>query len=98
MSHFDLGRDLQQSDIVDPDTWPLDDFAVEQHVCCLICMEHVELAPSGVEPLTKRTGVFTGLVRCDMEAPAYVCLDHMDPSVFTPVLAAKLKESQSIHL
>lgn len=74
LKNLDLGRPITSADIVDRDVFPLrkDDEGVH----CYIChgghggIEHLE-------PLTVSTGVFTLKVKCDMDSPVWVCLEHI---------------------
>jgi hypothetical protein len=94
--NLDLGRPLQFSDIPSGDAFPLDE-RDSGSVYCHLCQEGFgdvrELAP-----LTGSSGVFTRLVLCDMEAPVYLCLEHIpfrhdQFELFSPEVAAALKEA-----
>lgn len=95
--NLDLGRDLQRCDIVDPDTFPLEESAVGE-VHCYLCVAHgADLRT--LAPLTRSSGVFTSAITCDMDAPVYVCLEHMPHryrqfEAFAPEVEAILVEKQ----
>lgn len=94
--NLDLGRPLQFSDIPSDDAFPLDEKdsgTVYCHLCQVGFGDVRELAP-----LTRSSGVFTRLVLCDMEAPVYLCLEHIpfrndQFELFSPEVAAALKEA-----
>lgn len=87
---LDLGRPLKRSDIVRRENvFPIEGGRAGQ---CYCCDDGDELSPSN--------GVFTDLVRCEMDSPVWVCLEHLPFShdqfeAFTPDLAAELRALKS---
>lgn len=95
-ANLDLGRAITCDDIIDPNTFP---FEERSEVFCYTCMERSSGLLADLQPLTSSTGVFTSLVRCEFEAPVYLCLcclptSRGDFGVFTPQVAATLNEKR----
>jgi hypothetical protein len=92
--NLDLGRPLVFSDILDKDTFPLD--GKNEGCYCYLCQQaHSRGDVSKLRPLTPSSGVFSSKVRCDREAPVYLCLEHMPHrddqfESFSPDVAAEL--------
>jgi len=95
--NLDLGRPLQFRDIQTNDAFPLDE-RDEGGVYCYLCADGPRGDLRGLSPLTRSTGVFTRLVLCRMEAPVYLCLEHIpfykdQFEIFSPEVAAALKDA-----
>ncbi|MBK6616264.1 hypothetical protein [Ottowia sp.] len=73
--NIDLGRALTRGDIEGQDTFPMN--ADDEGAYCYICGCEQEGRLDGLEPLTCSSGVFTRLVLCQMDAPVWVCLEHL---------------------
>lgn len=87
LPRLDLGRPIRRRDIVDKNVQPVDDGCAGYCYCCP--PEEPEVTPS--------TGVFTSLIRCDMDAPVWLCLEHIPHrngmfDVLTPEVAAELRQ------
>lgn len=97
IENVDLGRDLVREDILTRGVWPID--AVDAGgVYCYQCQ--AEHPFEHLRPLTARSGVFTDLVRCDMDAAVWVCLEHTPFSTtqfeaFTPEVRTLLSGAKS---
>lgn len=95
--NLDLGRPLKFSDIQSDDAFPLEE-RDEGGVYCHLCADGPRGNLNGLSPLTRSSGVFTRLVLCDMEAPVYLCLEHIpfykdQFEIFSPEVSAALKEA-----
>jgi hypothetical protein len=94
--NLDLGRPLLRGDIEDDMVMPIDER--DCGVRCYTCKAGV-WDESSVAPLTPSSGVFTYLVRCGMDAPVWVCLEHIpfqhkQFECFTPEVAALLERAR----
>lgn len=92
LKNLDLGRPVVAADIVDRDVFPLrpDDEGVH----CYLCQQESH-GTEHLEPLTVSTGVFTLKVKCDMDSPVWVCLEHIpfcskEFEAFTPEVQQQL--------
>lgn len=95
--NLDLGRPLRWADIRDQDSQPISDD--DTGVFCYCCQEEVGFRQDGLQPLTPSSGIFTRAILCQMEAPVYVCLDHVpftstEFEAFSPEVAALLKAAR----
>lgn len=96
--NLDLGRKLTHADILDNNTYPLDD-TDSGHALCYLCQEERQFRIDGLPPLTTSSGVFSSRIRCDMDAPVYLCLEHLpfrqrQFEAFSPEVEAALVEKQ----
>jgi hypothetical protein len=92
LAKLDLGRPLRFADIVDRDTFPIE----EEGTYCYCCQQMSGYDISGLQPLTPSSGVFTRLVLCQMDSPVYLCLEHIpfyrdEFEAFTPEVAEVLR-------
>lgn len=97
-ANLDLGRPLRYRDISNELVQPIDE-SESGSVRCYHCKDGV-WDESVVPPLTCSSGVFTLLVQCDMQAPVYLCLEHIpfrdnQFEVFTPEVAAALRDAKA---
>lgn len=95
--NLDLGRPLRWADIRDPDSQPISDD--DSGTFCYCCQEEMGFRQDELQPLTPSSGVFTRAILCQMEAPVYVCLDHVpftstEFEAFSPEVAALLKAAR----
>ena len=93
--NLDLGRPLVRADIVGADVWPIS--KTDEGCYCYLCVQEHNGSAQGLEPLRASSGVFTSKVTCDMDAPVWVCLDHIPVSHrefedFTPEVQQQLRE------
>lgn len=78
MTHrnLDLGRPLRRSDITVSDTFPIQEDELQFGPYCYTCKDGLH-SLDDLETLTRSTGVFTLRVVCSMQAPVYLCLEHL---------------------
>jgi len=75
--NLDLGRDLKSGDILDKDVFPLLYLSPGERVHCYVCAGLSEGRLEEAKPLTRSSGIFTNRIRCDQDAPVYLCLEHL---------------------
>lgn len=94
IKNLDIGRPLVRSDIVGPDTFPMQ--PGDEGCFCYLCADEGQGRVDDLEPLKVSSGVFTRLVMCQMEAPVWLCLEHLpfgktEFEVFEEGLRAQLR-------
>lgn len=94
IKNIDIGRPLVRGDIVGADTFPMS--LQDEGAYCYLCSEEHQGRLDDLEPLKASSGVFTRLVLCQMEAPVWLCLEHLPFSgvefeVFAEVLRGQLR-------
>lgn len=99
IANLDIGRPLQFKDIPGDDTYPISESEAKNELFCYECQHETRGRLNDLQPLTPSTGVFTSLILCDMEAPVYVCLEHVPFSrnefeCFTPEVQELLRAAQ----
>lgn len=95
--NLDLGRALRWADIQDKDSQPITD--EDSGAYCYCCQEEQGFRLDELQPLTPSSGIFTRAVLCQMEAPVYVCLEHIpigrnEFDAFTPEVAQALRDAR----
>jgi hypothetical protein len=88
-----IGRPLVKEDIVDSQTYPIDQ-ADSGEVYCHVCEKYH--SGEQLQPLTSSSGVFTSAITCEMGSPVWVCLDHApynenEFDAFTPAVQEALR-------
>lgn len=86
--NLDFGRPLTSSDIIDDMVMRIADVS-DEGCYCYLCQKHERL--SSLTPLTRGTGVMTNHVRCEMDSPVYVCLEHAGDDAFQPDMLEQLR-------
>ena len=99
--NLDLGRHLTFADIPADGVYPLDE-RDDGGVHCYLCQQARNWNLTGLSVLTRSSGVFTDLVRCDQDAPVYVCLEHIpfrgdQFEVFTSEVAQALRLASEVR-